>query len=266
MPASSPTKSTAKVITTQQQRSTNAADPEFDPEFDPETEEISDPRNMAEAGVEITCPCFDSEDLGRAIQDITGPDAVRYNFQSDTSCTGDNTTAIAYSEMISGQFMQAMGYGVSGDFNECIEQDAIRMITAEEATYCKNLIEEKCAEHEVALTAAANSNTVKAAGEGDIQCPCFTKEDVDALIAKVTNGDIILNTNSCAVVGSSGKTISYNENEGESEPFPAYISFGTYSFMAEYNCLRDDTVQTVSKEEMDNCAALVDTACVQLGL
>jgi len=106
-----------------------------------------------------TCPCFDTEDLDKAAEDVA---SGSYTFRSATTCTGSDSgsTGIVYTNDSRGYSIM-MGCEVRA--NSCRKSDMFRETSASENSACRSLITSKCVEHSsifaaAAAAAAANTN------------------------------------------------------------------------------------------------------------
>jgi len=113
----------------------------------------------AVADESATCPCFDTEDLDKAAEDVA---SGSYTFKSASTCTGSDSgsNGIVYTNDSRGYPMM-MGCEVRT--NSCRKSDTFRETSASENSACRSLITSKCVEHSsifaaAAAAAAANTN------------------------------------------------------------------------------------------------------------
>uniref|UniRef100_A0A7S3VC37 Uncharacterized protein n=2 Tax=Chaetoceros debilis TaxID=122233 RepID=A0A7S3VC37_9STRA len=109
----------------------------------------------AAAAASATCPCFDTEDLDKAAEDVA---SGSYTFRSATTCTGSDSgsTGIVYTNDSTGYSIM-MGCEVRA--NSCRKSDMFRETSASENSACRSLITSKCVEHSSIFAAAAAANT-----------------------------------------------------------------------------------------------------------
>ena len=217
--------------------------------------------NGADAGsvdavpVVLNCPCFDGEDLDKAMTDISsGGDFI---FDTDKICTGnEDFDGMEYTEGKGLGFPMPLGYTVDLRYPDeltCTELDAVHPISSDEATSCKSIMDAKCAEYSATLNALPTSSSL--VGLNTAACPCFTASELVTVLEDVTAGRIPLDESSCTVDGEL--KISYGS-------YPEYFAWGVGSFANKKTCIKDDMIHIITEDDWSACKGIVENSCALL--
>jgi hypothetical protein len=223
-------------------------------------QETVDPTSTSEAAETVAaCPCYNGESLDTAVELITSGDGI-YNFDLDTICTGTAThDGILFSENPYG-FPILSGYAFDMRDEEgyqCQEGDAIQFILEEEALSCKQLMVEKCAEHEETLNSANNPPDAFDEKEVEVACTCFTAEELSISLSNLSAEQI--HESSCQVDVSLPEDLNIAYTEGGT-----YYEFGVGSFGVEKTCQLDDQIFIIDEDEWAACKDVLDEYCLTL--
>mmetsp|Transcript_5159 Transcript_5159/g.9810 ORF Transcript_5159/g.9810 Transcript_5159/m.9810 type:complete len:278 (-) Transcript_5159:3314-4147(-) len=221
-----------------------------------ETSDVSDAPSISptKAPKLVTCPCFNGDDIDKAIADIL-EGAPGLSFDIANICTKDEYgQSISYS--VNSHMMGYAVYNLLPDDNSCRNSDMMFIITPEEAAVCSLIMDEKCTEHAAALdavSAVAFDETVNA-----VECPCFTASSLEAFMA---DNNLPLEKGSCA---ASGGAIYIAYGQGMS-----YYRWGVESALdgTDLTCSHHDTLRLLKLQtEWDACKSIVENACADIAV
>jgi hypothetical protein len=206
--------------------------------------------------VVLNCPCFDGEDLDKAMTDISSGGGG-FEFDTDKICAGnEDFDGMPYTEGKGLGFPMPLGYTFdlrSPDELTCTELDAIHIISSDEATSCKSIMDAKCAEYSATLNALPTSSSL--VGLNTAACPCFTASELVTVLEDVTAGRIPLDESSCTVDGEL--KISYGS-------YPEYFAWGVGSFANKKTCIKDDMIHIITEDDWSACKGIVENSCALL--
>ena len=203
----------------------------------------------------VPCPCFDGDDLDKAIADFSSGNSD-YVVDHSGTCTAGSIDGIKYSDYYQG-FPSIMGYGIDLVQNECNMQDALVEMSTEEAIACSSILDAKCVEHQVTLEAAVPAPDAGPAPE----CPCFDASSLVQVIADVKAGNLTLESSSCTNASPTSNAIAYVIEKD-------YYSWGAEQYSSDsMDCAYQDTIRIVdTKGEWDACKTIVDDACAEIAI
>ena len=223
------------------------------------TVSTSTSESSEQAETVAACPCYNGENLDTAVELITSGDG-NLNFDLETICTGIAThDGMLYSENSYG-FPVLSGYAFDmrdEEAYQCQEGDAIQFILEEEALTCKQLIVEKCAEHEETLNSASNPPVAFDENVVEVACTCFTADHLSASLSNLSAGQI--HESSCQVDASlpDDLNIAYTVED-------IYYEFGVGAFGVEKTCQLDDQYFIIEEDVWAACKAVLDEYCLTL--
>ncbi len=203
---------------------------------------------------DLTCPCFDSDKLDQAVDDIAGDDV--YFYHTESSCTGGVDTGISYSTEVVGEdgntHPQSMGYAAGDGY--CREYDVMHDITEAESHICRSLIEEKCSEYENVLNSHQGGGLPS---ENVDTCPCFDAGRLDRAVQDITgDGDFIFDA-AGTCTGEIADGFAYSRlAEGR---FPVALGF----YVGVGYCRESDMMRAINQSDEDTCRELVVSKCSQ---
>jgi len=206
----------------------------------------------------LNCPCFDGEDLDKAMSDISSGGGG-FEFDTDKICAGnEDFDGMPYTEPGIG-FPMPLGYTFDLRYElTCTELDAIHIISSDEATGCKSIMDAKCAEYSATLNALPTASSL--VGQNTATCPCFTASELVSVLEDFTAGRITLDESSCSVDDELKISYGLPNGSGQSE----YFAWGVGSFATDKTCIEDDMIHIITEVEWSACKAIVENSCALL--
>ena len=187
---------------------------------------------------ELTCPCFDGEDLLAITRDNVSSGSCY------TTVTNENCQEHLCQEFILTEIDGNPFFGIIGRENEpgsefeysCIVNDQEEVISNDETADCYNLLNSRCREIS--------------------SCPCFDEEDLSVITAANVSED------SCVLKQTeTGSALSVSDQDGDPSFGISTTSSPTQQFFA---CNVDGEEKNINSVQAESCGQIIQSRCEEV--